>query len=448
MLMVAAVGCDSRGPVSRAGAVSPIPRRTVVWLDEQGVDETTAAQLQRAGVDELVVPRGTVNLAGGSPVLNLIQAPPVAGSIPVAISLRVQGLRPNLEKTVAADVWRAIAAEMGEATPAEIVLDMPDVAPGVADFLDRLSKEAGVPVVPVLTAEQIRSPEAVRAAAVARVCVIPVFGTGHASVRGIGEMAALSLVEKLEPLAAEGVRIRLAISLQPLTVPELSGWGEDLNPLSEPETATVSTSSVLDRSFVFNQPVEWSGRQWQPGETVAVRWLDVSRLHGAFGEMNRLILPELGGWDLVPLPPEGRRLGMGREALIRYLGGEGPHPEVALGAERNGSRITVSLANTSPFTSAVSAVGNWVEFTVDAGSLIAEGRGSFDRLVLGTKAGGQWRPRFFGAPTAVRFHELYLGPGEELQTGSIRLSPRNAEYRVSWHIVLSSGEEFTGALQR
>jgi len=448
MAVLVVAGCRAPAPYSRAGSVAPIPRKTVVWLDEQGLDEATASQLQRVGVDQLVVPLGTVNLASGRPVLRLEPIAPVAGSIPVAVSLLVVGVRTDLDDSAASDVWRAVSAEMGEMTPAEIVLDLPKLVPGVSEFLARLSEEAGVPVVPVLTAEQLRSPEAVRAAAEARVCVVPVHGTRHPSVRGVGELATLPLGEKLAPLASTGVRVRPAVSLRPLTVPEIAGWGDDLDPLTDPENATVSTSSVLDRTFVANQAVEWSGRQWQPGESVAIRWFDTARLDAALTEMNRLVLPELGGWDLIPLPPEGNRLGMGREALIRYLGGEGPRPELRITVEYKRPRITVGLTNPSPFASAVSTVSNWVEVSVESGSLIAEGVGSFDRLVLGSMEDGEWRPKFLGAPTAVRFYETYMAPGKELQTGSIRLSPRDARYRVTWHFVLSSGEELTGELVR
>jgi hypothetical protein len=448
LVVLVATACRAPETFSRASSAAPVPRKTVIWLDTTGLDQATATQLQRVGVDQLVVPLGTVNLAGGSPVLRLEPIAPVAGPIPVAVSLQVNGVGGDLDPGAASQVWRAISAEMGETTPAEIILDLPEVVPRVSEFLARLSDQAGVPVVPILTLEQLRSEAAVKAATVARLCVVPMYGSGHPSVRGVGELATLSLDERLAPLASTGVRVRPAVSLRPLTVPETEGWGDDLRALTEPANATVSTSSVLDRTFVLSQPMEWSGRQWRPGESVAVRWFDASRLDSALREMNRLILPELGGWDLIPLPPEGNRLGMGREALIRYLGGEGPRPDLRVSADNERNRLIVSLTNPSPYASAVSSGGNWVEVSVESGSLIAEGVGSFDRLVLGSMEEGEWKPKFLGAPTAVRFYETYLGSGEELQAGSIRLSPGDVNYRVVWNFVLSSGEVITGELEK
>ena len=234
-VLLLAWGCSGAPNIAEVGSVAPMPRRTVVWLDATGIDEATAGQLQRAGVDELVVPRGTVNLGSGSPVLRLSSEPPVAGPIPVAIALRVDGIGRDLDPELASAVWRVIAAEIGDVTPAEIVLDLPQLVPGLGEFLARLSSEAGVPAVPVLTAEQLQTTDGVRAARAARVCVVPAFGTGHPSVRGVGEFATLSLAERLHTLASDRVRVRIAVSLTPLCVPDIGLWGDDFGPLTEPD---------------------------------------------------------------------------------------------------------------------------------------------------------------------------------------------------------------------
>jgi hypothetical protein len=417
-------------------------------LDARGLDAVTAERLRLAGVDELVVERGTVNLAGEVPVFRMVPAPPVAGSIPVALALRVEDVRENLAEEMASAVWRAIAAELGGETPVEVVLDLPEVTAGLDDFVGALSNIAGVPVVPVLSPQQLRAPEAVRAVSVARSCVVPIAGTGHPSLRGVADLPTLPIAEKLAPLTATGARVRLAVGLRPVTAPALSQWGDDINPLTEPQNATVSTSSTLDRTFDINRTLEWSGRLWSADETIAVRWLDASRLHTLLAEAGRLILPELAGWDLVPFPPEAGGLGFSREALIRYLEGEGPNPEVKVSVESGGTQVSVILDNPGPFGSAVSGVGNWLEVSVVSGSLVAESRGTFDRLVLGSVDDGRWNPQYLGAPTAARYSEVYLAPGEELNTGPIRLSSRRAQVRVRWQLLLSSGEVRTGSLTR
>jgi len=444
LLIGCVAGCDLRPPRARYGAVAPVPRRTVVWLDETGVNEATAAQLRRVGVDLLVADRGSVNLSGNAPVFRLAPGPVVAGSIPVALALGVQGVGSDVGEDMASAVWRAIVDEVGESIPAEIILDFPRIPPGVAEFVEQLSAEAGVPVIPMLSIEQLRDPEAVRTARSARACLVPVYGTGHPAVRGVRQLATQSLFERLAPLAESGVKVRLGVSLRPLTDPELPTWGEDLNLLTEPENAKVSTSSVLDRTFVPNRALEWTGRSWRSGESIAMRWQDAARLDAALSEMDRLVLPELAGWDLMPLPPEDGGLGITREALIRYLGGEGPGPTIELGVERKRSTLTVTISNLSPFSSAVTGVSNWVELSVDAASVVVEERGEFDRTVLGSIRQGEWQPRYVGVANAVRFFENYVAAGEEITTGTIRISSSKAKVRVRWQVALSSGENLTG----
>jgi hypothetical protein len=336
--------------------------------------------------------------------------------------------------------------ELGESIPAEIILDLRRTPAGVSGFVGRLSAVSGVPVVPLLTVDQLREREAVRTARAARACLVPLYGTRYPSVRGIGQLASESLAEKLAPLAQTGVRVRLGVSLHPVADPELPTWGEDLNPLTETENATVSTSSTLDRTFVFARQMEWSGRSWSAGDRVALGWMDPSRLDASLGEMDRLILPELAGWDLMPLPPEDGGLGISMEGLIRYLGGEGPGPSVEVGVDRSGSMLVVTLSNPSPFPSAVAGVSNWIEVSVESSSVVVQDRGEFDRTVLGSMPGGEWQPRYIGVANAVRFYENYVAPGEVISTGKIRLASTKIAVRVRWQVALSSGENLTGEL--
>jgi hypothetical protein len=43
---------------------------------------------------------------------------------------------------------------------------------------------------------------------------------------------------------------------------------------------------------------------------------------------------------------------------------------------------------------------------------------------------------------------VYLAPGEQLNTGPVRLSSRRVQVRVRWQLLLSSGEVLTGSLVR
>ena len=278
----------------------------------------------------------------------------------------------------------------------------------------------------------------------ARICLVPAFGTDGAGFRGIGELDPLPLEKKLAPLVGSGVRVRLGIVLRPRTEPPLNGPGEDLDPLTEGMVTEVSTASTLDRTFVFKRELTWSGHSWQPGDRVAIRWMDAARLDLAFQEIRRMVLPEVAGWDLVPLPGESEHLGLSREALLRYLGGEGPAPAVELAVERNGRSLRVTLENPGPFQTAVSSFGNWVQVSVDAGRLVAEDPGDFDHVAVGSVRGGRWQQGGVDAVDAVRFNEIYLAPGEKLRSGVVRLPSDRAAAAVRWHLVLSDGTEVSG----
>jgi hypothetical protein len=439
-----AAGCGgSSGRVATLD-LEPRPRRCVVWLEQDGVDEITAAELARVGVDALIVPRGVLDLAGETPVLGLTPPPTISGGLPVGMMLSVKGTRQGPGDDLAEAVWRSITAQERETMPAEIVLDLPNLPEGTSDFIAGLVAAANVPIVPLLSVDQLRSDEARRVARAAGRCVVPAFGTGHELLRGVGEGDPLPLVRKLEPLADLGVGVRIAVGLRPVVEPATDHWGDDLNPLTEPENAEISTSSPLDRTFVLRRRVEWSGASWSPTDTVAIRWWDASRLHGGLAEIDRLVLPDVVGWDLVPLPPLGRRLGIGQEGLLRYLGGEGPEPDLKVEVERSGRSVGISVANTSPFASAVSGVGNWFEVSVTQGSLMVNDRGGFDSVELGSRRGGRWQSRSHGTHDAVRFGENYVAPFEEIETVRMRLSVSRARVTVRWHLVLSSGQEVTG----
>lgn len=448
LAVVLATACGGTDGRSARLDVAPAHRRTVVWLDRDGIDDITAAELRRVGVDGLVVHRGVLDLTGGAPVLGFDPMPEIAGSIPVGIVLTVEGASQGPDDEMAEAVWRSITAQAGAAVPSEVILDLPRVPPGTAAFVERLVAVAGVPVVPLLSVDQLPSEEARRVAAAAGVCIVPAFGTGHSGLRGTQEGGPLPLAKKLAPLADLGISVRIGISLQPVVDPSIDQWGDDLNPLTEPANGEFSTASRLDRTFIVRRALQWSGTSWREAEKVEIRWWDASRLHACFIEIDRLALPDVAGWDLVPLPPPGRRLGIGEEVLVRYLSGEGPAPELRVEVKRSGRTAKVSMSNLSPFVSAVTSVGNWLEVSVTQGSLLVTDRGSFDSIQVGTRRGEQWQAEARGAANAVRFEENFVAPFEELATGSIRLSVSRAQVRLRWHLVLSSGQEVTGELAR
>jgi hypothetical protein len=419
-----------------------------MWLGSSGLEASAAEELQKAGVDAVVVRLGSIDLSGQAPLLRFDSAGAVEGPIPVGVALEVSGVRFGLDDETAEAVWRGIETELAASVPAEVILDLPRIVEGLEDFVASLSAISGVPVVPILSFEQLQTAEGLAVAKAARVCVVPAFGNDGAGLRGIGELDPLPLWKKLEPLAATGVRIRPAIVLRPRTEPPLAGPGEDLDPLTENQTTTVSTTSVLDRTFTFEKAASWSGRSWDPGDSVAVRWMDVSKLHAALEEIQRLILPEVAGWDLIPLPEEEQALGMSREGLLRYLMGEGPEPDVQVEADRTGRSIRVRVANPSPFGTAVSRFGNWVQVSVSEGWLQARDAGSFEKRSLGVLQGEKLQQSNLDRVNTVRFQEFYLAPGEEVVSGDVRVPSSGTEITVRWYFTLASGKTVSGEFVR
>ena len=444
--LAALVGCGGEIPVERE--IPPTPRRMVLWLDSNGVDEDTADRLQRVGVDEVVMHKGSVDLRGEMPVVRFHPAGRVEGSIPMGIVLEVPGVRPGLDEETASAVWQALETELGGQLPAELILDLPELAEGTGEFLVSLQRVSGLSVVPILSALQLETELGLEVATAARTCLVPSFGSENLMLRGIGERDPLPLREKLSSLGDRGVRARIGIVIQPLTLPTISGTGEDLNRLTEGGVASVSTSSVLDRTFTFNQGVNWSGRSWSKGDTVAIRWMDASRLRAAMAESQHLVLPELAGWDLAVLPADGHELGLSRESLIRYLGGEGPEPDVTLDVERSGRNLRFSLSNTHVFSTAVSNHGNWVQVSVDEGWLRAEGRGSFERLARGTVSGDDWEQGDFERVNAARYFEVYLAPGEKVVSGRLIVPSSRSQVTVRYNLTLFDGTAVVGQLVR
>jgi hypothetical protein len=446
LVLPAVAACGGHPPVPRD--IAPTPRRLVVWLDPSGIDEATADRLQRVGVDEVVLRRGSVDLSGQAPVLRIENAAPVAGSIPLGIAVEVSRVRPDLGEAAAAAVWRALEADLGNALPAEVILDMPNLEQGLEAFVVAFREISGLSVVPVLSFTQLETDLGRRVAEAAGSCVVPAFGTDGIALRGIGERDPLPLRVKLEPLADSGVRVRIGIVIRPRAEPDLQGPGDDLNRLTENGVATVSTNSTLDRTFVFEKSVSWSGSAWSAGDAVAVRWMDASRLHAAIDESEKLLLPELGGWDLLMLPPPELELGLSRETLIRYLGGEGPEPAVDLDVQRNGRSLRVSLSNPGPFATAVTNHGNWLEVSVGEGWLTVDGRGSFERLARGTVSGEQWDQGDYERVNAARFFEVFVAPGEKMTSGTIHVPSSRSPVRIRYNLTLSDGTAVTGDIVR
>ncbi|MCU0304332.1 MAG: hypothetical protein MUC56_09785 [Thermoanaerobaculales bacterium] len=438
--------CGGNGLEGQGREVAPTPRKLTVWLDADGVDAETAARLADAGVDRLAVRRGAILLGDAAPVVRLLPSPPVEGTLPVGVVLEVRGLATGGGGDAAAAVWSALEADFGEALPAELILDLPELGPAATGFVTRLGHSSGLAVIPVLTVAQLDSEAGRELADACHRCIVPVSGVQPEDLRGLEELGTQRLDVRLASARELGVKVRVAAALRPRTDPEVGGWAADVDGLTVPENADLKRASVLDRSFVVHRPLSWAGRSFRPGETIAVAWVDVARLGLFFAESHRTVLPEIAGWDLVTLPPAGANLGLDREELLSYLLGDGPGPEVAVSLVRDGRLLTVRMTNPGIFRSAVTSIGNWLQVELDDGSLVPTSAGDFDGVSLGTVRGGEWRPNPPGAPDAARWVETYIAPGESLATGSIRLPSNRSRVRVRYQVQLSDGSAVRGVV--
>jgi len=444
--MVLLIGCSDHAIEHLAGDVAPTPRRLVVWLDGGGVDAETADRLADSGVDQLVVRRGLIRLSDAAPVVQLHPRPPIGGSLPVAVALELRGVASDVDEQAADAVWSALESDFGDRLPPELILDLPEVGEAAGLFVSRLARRSGLAVVPILTVSQLQTEVGRTVAQAAHRCIVPVFGAQDADLRGLDDMDTQPLAARLAAVESLGVRVRIAVALRPKTEPEVSPWAQDIDPLTDGDAAEIKRTSTLDRTFATRRPLTWGGRDFGAGQSIAVAWVDASRLGFFFRESQRVVLPEVEGWDLVSLPPAGSNLGLDRDELIGYLGGEGPDPAVDLRVNRDGRLLTVEMTNASIFRSAITGFGNWVQVELESGSLVASSRGSFDRVILGSLKSGEWRSNPTGGPDAVRFVETYLAPGESVKTGSIRLPSGRSRVVVRWQVQLSDGATLTGVV--
>ncbi|MCG6962714.1 MAG: hypothetical protein LJE95_05525 [Acidobacteria bacterium] len=439
-------GCS--GEPAPASVTPVVSNRSVMWLGSGDLDADWSGRLAAAGVDELAVRVGAVTLGGGAPVVRLASYPRVAGTIPVAVVLRINRAEAGQKPATARALWGAVKSALdGNLAPAEVLLDLPTVPPDFSPFVAALSRTAGVRVVPVVTVAQLQSQSVLEVIRSAGSAVVLAYGS-LADVRPEATPSMLPLSTQLAPLTGLGATVRVGVVLEPRTIPPIGNWGDDLNALCNSQSVRISTDSELDRTFSFTRALSWSGVEWKPGSSVAVRWTDAARLDAALREITNLTVPDVSGWDLISLPPPGNRLGMGREALLAYLSGEGPAPRPEVRVERSGRSMRVVLSNPTRFSSAVSTYATWTEVGVEQGSLVAEDRGDFDRVMVGTLRRGDWQPVSGGGADAVRFYESYLAPGEEVVSGVVRLPSPASRVVVRWSVTLTTGEVLTGVAKQ
>ncbi len=441
--VLALAGCNRERPAQVRQPQQP-ERRCTVWLRGAELPGEAFGELARLGVDEVVLDAGSADLGAGVPVMRAEAHP---GGIPAGIPFGalVHLVRPPHKGIggLARPVWAGLKGAWPEIVHAhELLLDLARIPAGASEFVAGLSRAAHVPVIPVLSQRQAASEPGQQLAKAAGGCVVLLAGN-LASFRPGLKSENTAFAEQLAPLSGIGVRPRAAIVLTPAVSPDPGVWPDDVEPLSHPAAAGLSTPQDFDWGFRLKRSMTWSGKTWKRGDTIEASWIDASQLNADLHELTNMALPAIGGWDLVGVPSKEVAMGIGLNTLKAYLKGEGPEPEIAVNADRSGRRVRVTLTNPTPFCSTLSSFGNWVEIAVTRGSLTASRKGSFDRLALGRRQDGTWQ-MVSGGANAVRFFDAYVAPGEDVRSGWVLLPSRRAAVTVRWHVLLSTGETLSG----
>ncbi len=199
---------------------------------------------------------------------------------------------------------------------------------------------------------------------------------------------------RLAALKDLGIRVRVAAALRPKTEPDVGGWAEDVDPLTDETVAEIKRTSTLDRSFLTRSPLTWGGA---PSESAS----DHRGGLGGCGADSASFSPKAtapscprskaGIWFRCRRwGPTSVSIGTSSSAISVE---EGPAPDhrCRYPAQRAGPDRS-NVVNSSVFRSAITGFGNWVQIELLAGSLVATSRGDFDRVILGSMERGEWRP--------------------------------------------------------
>jgi hypothetical protein len=217
-----------------------------------------------------------------------------------------------------------------------------------------------------------------------------------------------------------------------------------LNALSEDSRFDFSFGSVLsgepENVYIFSaqQPARLGAQTFQAGDTVTFRLRSAADLLQAVGESLTGKRNAHGSLFMFSGGTRDQSL-LGFDVLEDVLLGRPVQPHFSLSLKgresRGGREFSVSLVNQKAEVSALSRLNNWIDVTVENGTLIDVHNGGFDRFELLDASGGLASLR---SARHVRFFENFIAPDEEIVSGEIfvRGDPRSIRVTARGQISL------------
>jgi len=432
-----------------------LPGAIAIELGAPGppVERALAARLSAIGADSFFLPAVAGRAVGDSAAFE-----PVAGAdpsaLPGAVYLEVIGtgnFDPPLErdpKRVAAALWKALEPSTRHPSPriagVHVAWRVRDSADGHAAVLEALRRR--LPARWTLSASvDTRLSEEAR--------------KRWRSIARKTDFLVANVFGRRPDVDPDGIRLQASLEdLADLEVPVYAGaapqgWGVVRTPGAPPgavipdgAVSELSRDRRFDFSFgdVLSDPDEdvyvFSARTESrlagertiaAGSTVAFRERRVSDLVRALADAKAapgkvIRLDALAGEDHLFRVKTLEDLLLGRDL----------RPALSFSLRRDGSGLVLVAFNATSTWSSLSRLNNWVDLRVDGARVLDLRPGQYDRFLFLDERG---RPVTPARGRTVRLFQNFVGPGDTVATGPIRLSGAGAVF-ASAHLTLPDGK--------
>jgi hypothetical protein len=442
------------GVPGRCRAATPGHLSQRVWVLGELPQAAEAAALRSAGVTDLAIPVGNVQLHGGASNLTLAPMPDLQALAgwPVAALVWVQGsgssrgdaagfvkeLAPVMRALPAGSHVLLVARQYGEGVPifarsvAEKTGQPVELAMAVADLAAHLPGEGWVGVLPVAVA--LGNPDRM----------------GFPATTRQDDMAAL---DKLQATTSD---YRAAIVIASRATPPPAAATVTLATLA---TGGVTSYRPGARGDIFKveKPVDWGGTRLAPGQQVELELYDTVRFDRDLRDLLRPARAGFVGLDVVGLPAPEPTLGMSRQAWLDYLNGGLPYPQPRVLGQWSGATLRLTLESSGPQASSPATTGNFIEVQFAKGDQEKRSTKSvINDVAFGDFSGveyGRWDKGAFKRTNAseaevVRFYLTVVYPFSRASGAAVMFTARPQYVQVRWGMRLGDGTDVSGAWQQ